>query len=139
MTFPASTDREILRLAVPAFAALVSEPLFLLADAAIVGHLGTTQLGAQSGASEKVNVRRLAIGIVRSSSPVNPIDLIFAADCSSRSASCLASAGPNASDNEAGVGVQVVLHEHDGLGVGGVDVQQLPDGSAPSRCGCAGR
>jgi putative MATE family efflux protein len=43
--FPTSVDREILRLAVPAFAALVSEPLFLLADAAIVGHLGTPQLG----------------------------------------------------------------------------------------------
>jgi putative MATE family efflux protein len=37
-------DREILRLAVPAFLALVAEPLFLLADSAIVGHLGTTQL-----------------------------------------------------------------------------------------------
>ncbi|HEX4977727.1 MAG TPA: MATE family efflux transporter [Nocardioides sp.] len=38
------TDREILRLAVPAFLALVAEPMFLLADAAIVGHLGTAQL-----------------------------------------------------------------------------------------------
>ncbi|GAB6984495.1 MATE family efflux transporter [Nocardioides pyridinolyticus] len=37
-------DREILRLAVPAFLALISEPLFLLADAAIVGHLGTAPL-----------------------------------------------------------------------------------------------
>lgn len=37
-------DREIWRLAVPAFLALVAEPLFLLADAAIVGHLGTGQL-----------------------------------------------------------------------------------------------
>ncbi|MFP5334561.1 MAG: MATE family efflux transporter [Actinomycetes bacterium] len=37
-------DREILRLAVPAFGALVAEPLFLLADSAIVGHLGTDQL-----------------------------------------------------------------------------------------------
>ncbi|HEX6247174.1 MAG TPA: MATE family efflux transporter [Nocardioidaceae bacterium] len=37
-------DREILRLAFPAFLALVSEPLFLLADAAIVGRLGTPQL-----------------------------------------------------------------------------------------------
>ena len=37
-------DAEILRLAVPAFGALVAEPLFLLADAAIVGHLGTLQL-----------------------------------------------------------------------------------------------
>jgi putative MATE family efflux protein len=37
-------DREIVRLAVPAFLALVAEPLFLLADAAIIGHLGTPQL-----------------------------------------------------------------------------------------------
>ncbi|WP_394841946.1 MATE family efflux transporter [Pendulispora brunnea] len=36
-------DREIVRLAVPAFGALVAEPLFLLADSAIVGHLGTAQ------------------------------------------------------------------------------------------------
>ena len=40
----AATDREILRLAVPAFLALIAEPLFLLADAAIVGHLGTSEL-----------------------------------------------------------------------------------------------
>jgi putative MATE family efflux protein len=39
-------DREILRLAGPAFGALVAEPLFLLADSAIVGHLGTPQLAA---------------------------------------------------------------------------------------------
>ncbi len=39
-----AVDREILRLAVPAFLALVAEPLFLLVDAAIVGHLGTPQL-----------------------------------------------------------------------------------------------
>ncbi|MGP3964636.1 MATE family efflux transporter [Nonomuraea sp. 3N208] len=40
-------DREILRLAVPAFGALVAEPLFLLSDYAIVGHgLGTTAVGA---------------------------------------------------------------------------------------------
>ncbi|MGH8891775.1 MAG: MATE family efflux transporter [Actinomycetes bacterium] len=37
-------DREILSLAVPAFGALVAEPLFLLTDSAIVGHLGTPQL-----------------------------------------------------------------------------------------------
>jgi putative MATE family efflux protein len=37
-------DREILRLAVPAFGALVAEPLFLLADTAIVGHLGEAPL-----------------------------------------------------------------------------------------------
>jgi putative MATE family efflux protein len=37
-------DREIVRLALPAFGALVAEPLFLLADSAIIGHLGTGQL-----------------------------------------------------------------------------------------------
>ena len=37
-------DREIWRLALPAFLALVAEPMFLLADAAIVGHLGTAEL-----------------------------------------------------------------------------------------------
>src|SRR5215471_1373688 len=37
-------DAEILRLAVPAFGALIAEPLFLLADSAIVGHLGTAEL-----------------------------------------------------------------------------------------------
>ncbi|MFB9390127.1 MATE family efflux transporter [Streptomyces coeruleoprunus] len=37
-------DREIISLAVPAFGALVAEPLFVLADSAIVGHLGTPQL-----------------------------------------------------------------------------------------------
>jgi putative MATE family efflux protein len=42
---PHPHDREILRLAIPAFAALVAEPLFLLADSAIVGRLGTAQLG----------------------------------------------------------------------------------------------
>ncbi|MEU5424192.1 MATE family efflux transporter [Streptomyces olivoreticuli] len=39
-----SHDREIVSLAVPAFGALVAEPLFVMADSAIVGHLGTPQL-----------------------------------------------------------------------------------------------
>jgi putative MATE family efflux protein len=42
--WPREADREILALAVPAFGALVSEPLFLLADSAIVGALGTGPL-----------------------------------------------------------------------------------------------
>ncbi len=37
-------DREILRLAVPAFGALAAEPLYILVDTAIVGHLGTSPL-----------------------------------------------------------------------------------------------
>jgi putative MATE family efflux protein len=39
-------DREIVALALPALGALAAEPLYLLADTAIVGHLGTTQLAA---------------------------------------------------------------------------------------------
>jgi putative MATE family efflux protein len=39
-------DREILRLALPALGALAAEPLYLLVDTAIVGHLGTTPLAA---------------------------------------------------------------------------------------------
>ena len=38
-------DREIFTLAIPTFFALVSEPLFLLTDSAIVGTLGTQALG----------------------------------------------------------------------------------------------
>jgi putative MATE family efflux protein len=43
--------RDILRLAVPAFLALIAEPLFLLADAAIIGHLGTVELAGLGVAS----------------------------------------------------------------------------------------
>ena len=48
-------DREILRLAVPAFGALVAEPLFLLADSAIIGHLGTPQLAGLGIAATVLN------------------------------------------------------------------------------------
>jgi putative MATE family efflux protein len=39
-------DREMLRLALPALGALAAEPLYVLVDTAIVGHLGTRELGA---------------------------------------------------------------------------------------------
>ncbi|KAA1380318.1 MATE family efflux transporter [Aeromicrobium fastidiosum] len=44
-------DRRIVAVAVPAFFALVTEPLMLLADTAIIGHLGTPQLGGLAAAS----------------------------------------------------------------------------------------
>jgi putative MATE family efflux protein len=44
-------DREIARLALPAFGALIAEPLYVLTDTAIVGHLGTPQLGGLAVAS----------------------------------------------------------------------------------------
>ena len=45
------TDRELLGLAIPALGALLAEPVFLLADSAIVGHLGTAQLAGLGIAS----------------------------------------------------------------------------------------
>ncbi len=39
-------DREIFRLALPALGALAAEPLYLLVDTVIVGHLGRSQLAA---------------------------------------------------------------------------------------------
>jgi len=40
----AGTSKQILAVAVPAFAALIAEPLMLLADTVIIGHLGTAEL-----------------------------------------------------------------------------------------------
>lgn len=45
------TDRQILALAFPALGALVAEPLYILADTAVVGNLGTPQLGGLALAS----------------------------------------------------------------------------------------
>lgn len=44
-------DREIAVLAVPALGALVAEPLYVLADTAVVGRIGTTQLAGLAVAS----------------------------------------------------------------------------------------
>ena len=51
---PRSLNRQILALAVPAFGALIAEPLFVLADTSIVGHLGTSQLAGLAAASQVV-------------------------------------------------------------------------------------
>jgi putative MATE family efflux protein len=44
-------DREILRLALPALAALAAEPLYVLADTAVVGHIGPEALAGLAVAS----------------------------------------------------------------------------------------
>ncbi|WP_104181614.1 MATE family efflux transporter [Arthrobacter sp. B0490] len=54
-------SRSILRLAVPALGALIAEPLFLLADSAIVGHLGVDQLAGVGLAS---TVLQTAVGLM---------------------------------------------------------------------------
>lgn len=44
-------DKQVVTLALPAFGALVAEPLFVLIDSSIVGHLGTSELAGLSLAS----------------------------------------------------------------------------------------
>jgi putative MATE family efflux protein len=44
-------DREIFALAIPAFFTLIAEPLYVLADTAVVGHLGTSELAGVAAAS----------------------------------------------------------------------------------------
>ncbi len=53
-------DREILALALPAFGALVAEPLFVMADSAIVGHLGTARL---AGLGVAAALLQTAVGV----------------------------------------------------------------------------
>jgi putative MATE family efflux protein len=47
----AAIDKNILRLALPALGALIAEPIFLLTDTAMVGHLGAGALGSLAIAS----------------------------------------------------------------------------------------
>lgn len=56
-----SLNRQILALAVPAFGALIAEPLFLLADSAIVGHLGTEEL---AGVGIAATVVQTVVGLM---------------------------------------------------------------------------
>ncbi|NYE95990.1 putative MATE family efflux protein [Psychromicrobium silvestre] len=54
-------NRQILRLALPAFGALIAEPLFLIADSAIVGHLGVDALAGVGLAS---TLLQTAVGLL---------------------------------------------------------------------------
>ncbi|MDN6171123.1 MAG: MATE family efflux transporter, partial [Micrococcaceae bacterium] len=58
---PARLGRTILALAVPALGALIAEPLFLMADTAIVGHLGINEL---AGAGLGTTVLQTAVGLM---------------------------------------------------------------------------
>ena len=49
-------DGQILRLAAPALGALAAEPLYILVDTAIVGHLGRPQLAALGAAATALSV-----------------------------------------------------------------------------------
>ena len=56
-----STAQAIRALAIPAFGALIAEPLFLLADSAIVGHLGVPQL---AGVGLAATVLQTVVGLM---------------------------------------------------------------------------
>jgi len=56
MRLRSAYDREILRLAVPALGALAAEPLYILVDTAIVGHLGRSQLAALGAAATALSL-----------------------------------------------------------------------------------
>lgn len=56
-----STAKAIRSLAIPAFGALIAEPLFLLADSAIVGHLGVPQL---AGVGLAATVLQTVVGLM---------------------------------------------------------------------------
>lgn len=66
-----TVDREIARLAIPALGALVAEPLFLLTDSALIGHLGTTPLaGLAIGAAVIQTVVGLMVFLAYSTTPL---------------------------------------------------------------------
>ena len=58
---PRPLPKQILALAVPALGALVAEPLFLLADTAIIGWLGVAEL---AGAALGVTVMQTVVGVM---------------------------------------------------------------------------
>ncbi|GAB3040188.1 MATE family efflux transporter [Parafrigoribacterium mesophilum] len=63
-------DRDILRLALPALGALVAEPLFLLTDTALVGHLGAVPLaGLSIGSAILQTVTGLLIFLAYATTP----------------------------------------------------------------------
>lgn len=67
---PVSLNRQILALAIPAFGALIAEPLFIMTDSAIVGHLGTPQLaGLTLGSTVVQTVVGLAVFLSYSTTP----------------------------------------------------------------------
>lgn len=63
-------DRSILRLAVPALGSLVAEPLFLLTDSALVGHLGSVPLaGLALGGAVLQTIVGLMVFLAYSTTP----------------------------------------------------------------------
>ena len=68
---PHGLNRDILRLAVPALGALVAEPLFLLVDSALIGHLGITPL---AGLGIAAAILQTIVGLLEQSDDIDVID-----------------------------------------------------------------
>lgn len=73
-------DRTILRLAVPALATLAVEPLYVLVDTAIVGHLGTAPLGGVALAAGVLNVAFLVCNFLAYGTTARVAFLVGAGD-----------------------------------------------------------
>jgi putative MATE family efflux protein len=73
-------DRTILRLAVPALATLAVEPLYVLVDTAIVGHLGTVPLGGLALAAGVLNVAFLVCNFLAYGTTARVAFLVGAGD-----------------------------------------------------------
>lgn len=67
---PATLNRQIVRLAVPALGALIAEPLFLIVDGAMVGHLGVAPLaGLGIGSAVLQTIVGLMVFLAYSTTP----------------------------------------------------------------------
>jgi MATE family, multidrug efflux pump len=73
-------DRTILRLAAPALATLAVEPLYVLVDTAIVGHLGTVPLGGVALAAGVLNVAFLVCNFLAYGTTARVAFLVGAGD-----------------------------------------------------------
>ncbi|SJM55082.1 MATE family efflux transporter [Gulosibacter sp. 10] len=71
MTAPTSTSKRILALAVPALGALVAQPLFVMTDTAMVGHLGESVLaGLSIGATVVTTLVGLMVFLAYTTTPL---------------------------------------------------------------------
>jgi putative MATE family efflux protein len=73
-------DRTILRLAVPALATLAVEPMYVLVDTAIVGHLGTGPLGGLALAAGVLNIAFLVCNFLAYGTTARVAFLVGAGD-----------------------------------------------------------
>src|SRR6266567_6951163 len=111
------------------------EPPVHTTTSSVAGRLPRGDLPLQVARSASRRSRHCPASTASSiSAMVNQLPCLGVECSSSRPASRLASAGSNASYSDAGVWMfGVVLHQHNHLSIRVVDVDQVLDGSVPSR------